>query len=239
MTTHFKVFFSKYEECKWLNSMGAQGFFLNKKSFCRYYFTKNDNVKYTYSVEYLDYPVKSQQGIDDLKERETKGINHLFTRGKWSYFYSTSKAIDLSSASKRKIANLYLWKSIYLLFFTGFSWILWGYQKFAAEYIVRYGHIGDGQFDMLKLEGGGFLDSLRTFWNGVLVLFNKSYFRIFTSIFGENSVALVMAFLIPTAVILTVLFALNVSEFIFWRFMSGIKSTKLQKKVKKGIKNAK
>ncbi|MBE6691801.1 MAG: DUF2812 domain-containing protein [Ruminococcaceae bacterium] len=230
MTTYFKVFFSKFEECKWLNSMGEKGFLLNKKSFCRYYFTKDENKKYYYSVEYLDYPVKSQQGEEELNNREANGINYLFTRGKWSYFYSTIKSISLTSASKKKIADLYLWKSLYLLFFSGFSWILWGYQKFAVDYIVRYGHIGDGQFDMLKLEGGGFLDSLKTFWNGVLVLLNNSYFKIFTSIFGENSVALVMAFLIPVAIVLTILFALNVIEFVFWQFMSGRKSTKSSKK---------
>ncbi len=224
MATYFKVFFSKNEETKWLNTMGEKGYLLNKKKFCRYYFTKNDKQKYAYSVEHLDFPVKSEQGIEYLSMRENNKENFLFKKGSWSYFYAIDKISNLSSNAKKKIANLYLWRSIYLLFFSLFSWVLCGYHMFAVKYIESYGHIGDGSFDIVKINGTTFLDKLKGFWNCVIEFFNNVYFKIFTSVFGNNSVALVMSFLLPAAIILTLLFALNANEYIYWRFMSGIKS---------------
>ena len=50
----FKLFFSKHEECQWLNKLGVKGYRLEKISRSYYYFEHEKNTIFSYSIEYLD-----------------------------------------------------------------------------------------------------------------------------------------------------------------------------------------
>lgn len=230
----FKFFFSKYAECEWLNKMGAKGYFLEKISDHFYYFTVNKNCSYSYSIEYLDLPQKSDAAIEIYESRESKNEIHLFRKGKWDYFYTTGKRIKLSADSKKKISELYLWRSIYMLFFSITGTVLCAYQIFAKKFIIDvFGHRGDGQFDLCKLGSNKTLNALKEFWNKILTFFNDTYFKLFTKMFGENSVALVMAFLLPITIACIVFFALNLDEYIFWKYIHSDKLNSKSKAVKR------
>lgn len=226
----FKLFFSKHEECQWLNKMGVKGYRLEKISRSYYYFEHEKNTIFSYSIEYLDCPQKSEQAIEHFEIRKNKGENHLFRKGKWDYFRSNGKKINLTAEGKNKISNLYFWRTLYLFFFSLVSTLLCGYQMFALTYLEIFEHRGDGKFDMLVPKGKPFFDKLKLFWNEILDFFNNTYFKIFTKIFGENPVALVMAFLLPITIVLITLFAMNLDEYIFWRFTNNGKFSYKSKK---------
>ena len=63
---------------------------------------------------------------------------------------------------------------------------------------------------------------------------NNTYLKLFTNIFGDNSVALVMAFLLPITIVLITLFSLNLDEYIFWKYTKNIsygnKTSKIAKR---------
>ena len=129
---------------------------------------------------------------------------------------------------------MYFWKTLYLFFFSLTGTLACGYQVFALKFLEFFGHKGDGQFDMLPLEGSKFLIAIKNLWNGILNVMNNTYLKLFTNIFGDNSVALVMAFLLPITIVLITLFSLNLDEYIFWKYTKnisyGTKTSKIAKR---------
>lgn len=212
--SYFKVFFSKYKECDWLNRMGEKGYFLTKISDSRYYFKCSDEHKYKYSIEYLNVSAKSDEAISYYDSRRNYGVFPFISSDNWVYFYVEDGNIEDSLSIHQKNAVFYFWRSLYLFFFTLVSAVLCGYHYFAGDFIKRAGHSGNGSFGLLEVKGTSFLDTLKSLWNNVLEFINNTYLKLFALIFGENDSSIVLAFLIPVVIVLTVLFALNLNEFV-------------------------
>ncbi len=234
MERYFKIFFSKNKESLWLNKMGSEGYFLEKIDFHKYQFSRYKNSTFCYSIEHLNSPLKSDEADEYYNTRNQKGEKLLFRKGKWDYYCSTGKKINITAEAKKKISDMYFWKTLYLFFFSLTGTLACGYQVFALKFLEFFGHKGDGQFDMLPLEGSKFLIAIKNLWNGILNVMNNTYLKLFTNIFGDNSVALVMAFLLPITIVLITLFSLNLDEYIFWKYTKnisyGTKTSKIAKR---------
>ena len=217
----FKVFFSKIKESEWLNKMGEEGYLLREINDSRYIFTKDQqaDTKYSYSIEYLDCSPQSEVAISYYSEREGCAIKPLISSGNWVYFVSSECKIKIMKEMYKKGAAFYLIRSLYLLFFAICASVLTGYQFFAKGFLETIGLHGDGKITnmLVKDSSTGFFDAI---FNGLKAIVNhffkmlNGYFNLWTNIFGKNDAVAVLSIVIPIVLILLVIAAFNVDEYL-------------------------
>ena len=214
--TCFKIFFSKYKEVEWLNSMGKQGYLLKKIRDNKYYFDRSNKYTYNYSIEHLDVAVHSNEADEHFTSLKKRGINPIISSNTWIYFCAVNNNIPLTRDICKKNSVVYFWRSLYLLFFSVIGTILCGYHTFATKYITDVGHNGNGRIPLFE-KNGTVYNSL----NRLFDLISDTYIKLFVNIFGENDAALTLSVVIPITIILTVFFSLNLHEYFVWRTLSN------------------
>ncbi len=205
----FKIFFSKTKEKQWLDSLGEKGYLLVKIKDSKYYFECSEEHSYSYSIENLGVSHESDVGIEYISKYSENGVDFLFEKGTWSYFVSVDNAISVTADVYKKNSDVYLWRMIYLGFFAVVFAVVLGYQLFATDFLVNIGHESDGAVAYVVEEN--VFDKIE---NAVLKVLNNSYFVPFRVIFGSNDASVVIALVLPAVVILGILFAFNVDEYI-------------------------
>lgn len=231
----YMIFFSKQKECEWLNDMGKKGFCLTKINDSCYHFTLYSKQVFHYSIEHLDFPVGSEKCNEYFEELSNNKITHLFTKGKWSYFYTISAAIVQNKNTLKNNRSVYGWRTFYLFVFSLISSIFCGYHVFASKYILNAGHTGTGRLQPFKINDETYFNSLKELLNKFAEFLNNGYLSVFRNIFGENDSAVVLAFLIPITIVLIVYFALNLNECVRYKYLIA----RAPNKQLEGIKNAK
>ncbi|MBO4452481.1 MAG: DUF2812 domain-containing protein [Clostridia bacterium] len=142
--TVFKLFYSKYNEEKWLCSLGEQGYLLTKIRDSKYYFETEEDKRYYYSTLNLDVSCKSEQADEFFKQLEPLGIRPAVTSGQWAYLVSEDKdALDSLSINASKYKNNprpYIIRALYFLFFALVFCLVTGYQIHAVHYLGSVGY---------------------------------------------------------------------------------------------------
>ncbi len=207
--TFFKVFFSKTKEKQWLDSLGEKGYLLQKIKDSKYYFEKSEEHTYRYSIENLGVSPQSEEGIEYISNYKENGIDFLFEKGTWCYFASADSKIEISASVYKKNNEVYMWRMIYLGFFAVVFAVVLGYQLFATDFLVNIGHVSDGGVAYIPEES--FLDKIQ---NAVFKVLNRTYFLPFRVIFGLNDASVVIALVLPAVIILGLLFAFNLDEYL-------------------------
>lgn len=207
--TFFKVFFSKTKEKKWLDSLGEKGYLLTKIKDSKYYFELSEEHTYSYSIESLGVPSQSETGTEYISSYKEKGIDFVLEKGTWTYFVATDSEIEIDASVYKKNNEVYRWRMIYLCFFAIAFAVVLGYQLFATDFLVNIGHKSDGGVAYVPEES--YLDK---FQNAVFKVLNKTYFVPFRLIFGLNDASVVIALVLPAVIILGLLFAFNLDEYL-------------------------
>lgn len=226
----FKIFFSKEKELKWLNELGQKGYLLSSINDSKYTFNVYDGKEYYYSLEYLEYSPRSTSATDYYNSRMDDGVIPLLSSGNWVYFAKEGGEIASDAEIYKKNSRFYLWRIIYLSFFAFCGAVLCGYHAFAIGYLKKIGHVGNGQIrEMLEItDKGSFLEgllnALKSFANFFLSLINK-YIAIWTKAFGESDAMAVISFAVPITLIVLIVLAFNIDEFIRCRSKANMNNT--------------
>lgn len=220
----FKVFFSKIKENEWLNTLGKEGYLLEKISDSKYYFTQKENTVFSYSIEHLDCPLKSEDGEKYLDQRRSENVLPIITSGRWVYFVTENADIEISNEIYRKNSVLYFWRALYLLFFAIVGVVVCGYQVFAIDYLARLGYASDGLIDKLSVGSSGTsfdnaLDAILTPVNYVIDFINENLMIWLGDTFGRSDAVIILAILVPIVVALFVIGAFNLDEYISYRLL--------------------
>ncbi len=228
--SYFKIFFSKIKERKWLDEMGDEGYLLTKIKDSKYYFSHSDERKYKYSIEFLDMPPQSQKAEEYYIELEKSGIKPILTSGNWVYFVKSNGNIVHTANVYKKNGNFYLWRSIYLLFFAVFGAIVCGYQAYASKFLPYMGHTSDGKLALLEIKDSEsvlieMLNIVKNWANKLFEILNNGYLGIFRNIFGDTDAAVAFGLILPIVIVLTVLFALNLDQYLEYRSLIPNKRT--------------
>ncbi len=218
----FKVFFSKIKENEWLNLLGKEGYLLEKISDSKYYFSQKEGVVYSYSIEHLDCPIKSEDAEAYFDKRRSENIFPIITSGRWIYFVAENAEIEMSTEIYRKNSVLYFWRTLYLMFFAIVGAVVCGYQVFAIDYLERLGYASDGLIDKLSVGSSGTsfdntLDSILTPVNYVIDFINENLLVWIGDTFGRSDAIVILAFLVPIVVALFIIGAFNLDEYINYR----------------------
>lgn len=210
----FKVFFSKEKESNWLNRLGKEGYLLDSVNDSKYRFIKHEGEVFYYSIEYLDCSPRSDEANIYFKSREELGITPILASGNWVYFVSKQSEIQCTEEICKKNSKVYFWRSLYLLFFSICGSVFCGYHIFAASLLQNLDQAGNGQLDLLATNSGfAILNVLKSGFNYVIKAIN-AYFRIWTSIFGENDAVAVVSALVPFVLILLIIATFNIDSYI-------------------------
>ena len=241
----FKVFFSKIKENDWLNLMGQQGYLLKEINDSKYLFSIDNEkeIKYSYSIEYLDFSPNSDKAVAYYQEREHLGIVPLISSGNWVYFVSSECDIEINEEGLTKNAAFYFIRSLYLLFFTLCASILTGYQIFAKSFLEKIGLHGDGRISKLLVKEGT-TDFFESLLNGLKSVVNylfkmaNGYFRIWTNIFGNNDAVAVISILIPIIILLLIIATFNLDEYYgYTKLIAKLKVEKSEGAIQEGETN--
>jgi len=131
MTIH-KIFVSEHDEEKWLNSLGAKGYLLIKKSPCTYVFSKEDGIS-EYQIDYLDDTPKAPANQEYLEGKEVCGF-----KGNSAYIRNgvhTAETLKRQTARYGKLAAFF--GVVTLLFGALFAYNLYYVNFFKSiDYIV-------------------------------------------------------------------------------------------------------
>ncbi len=207
--TFFKVFFSKTKEKKWLDDMGENGYLLTKIKDSKYYFEHSEEHTYSYSIENLGVPPESEKGIEYISSYKEKNVDFIFKKGTWSYFVSADSEIEIDPSVYKRNNEVYFWRMVYLAFFAIAFAVVFGYQLFATDFLVNIGHKSDGGVAYIPEES--YLDIIQ---NAVFKVLNRTYFVPFRVIFGLNDASVVISLVLPAVIILGLLFAFNLDEYL-------------------------
>ncbi len=207
--TFYKIFFSKVNEKAWLNHMGSMGYKLLKIKDSKYYFEVSDEHKYFYSIENIGCSPKSNVALEYIDKYSSQNVNFALSKGNWMYFLSEDYDFAISSSVYKKNNDVYFWRLIYLGFFAIAFAVVLGYQLFATDFLSKIGHISDGKVAAIPVES--IFDSLQ---NSFFKLLNNSYFVPFRMIFGYNDASVVIALVLPVVIICSILFSLNLDEYL-------------------------
>lgn len=230
----YKFFFSRIKEVEWLNTMGSKGYLLTEINDSKYFFEKNEENedKYYYSIEYLEGSPQSDSSVEYYKSREGLGVKPLISAGNWVYFVRQNEPINVSDDTYKGNSLVYLRRTIYLLFFALCGAILTGYHIYAAKFIEGIGLAGDGRITkkLARVDSGDFFDKvlngLKNIVNFIFKMINN-YFDFWTDIFGKNEAVAVLSVVIPVTLILIVIAAFNIDEYLKQRCLfkkSGVVS---------------
>lgn len=218
----FKVFFSKIKERQWLNKLGEEGYLLEKISDSKYYFVHVTDKVFKYSIEYLDCALNSDEAERYIADYKEINVVPVVTSGNWVYFVSETSDIKITEQICKKNSVPYFWRSLYLIFFSVCGAVFSGYHMFAIDYLERFGHVSDGRLDHFEIDSSGtaadkVFDLISSVINKAVDLINNSYLHFTTSIFGANDAVVVLSFLVPVVVILLIIAAFNIDEYISYR----------------------
>ncbi len=233
MKQHFyKIFASKLYKINWLNRMGKNGYHLTAINGYKYTFEHFPEKKYYYSLEHLEYSPESTSAQKYYAEYKEKGIEPIIVSGNWVYFVSVDQPIETNPRVYKSNAKVYLWRSIYLYFFSIWAAIVCGYQFFAADYLERIGHASDGFMDKLEMGSSGtafdsVLNILEKPINFIIDWINEFYLIWIAERYGANDAYVVLAMLLPVLLLLLVLASCSFNEFISYRRIAK-KSNRLQ-----------
>lgn len=222
----YKFFFSRIKEAEWLNAMGSEGYLLTEINDSKYTFIKNDENenKYYYSIEYLEGSPQSHSSVEYYKSREGLDIKPLISAGNWVYFVRQNEPIEISTETHKSNSSVYLRRTIYLLFFSLCGAILTGYHIYAAKFLEGIGLAGDGRITkkLAKVNSDNFfeqvLNGLKAIVNFIFKMINN-YFDFWTDIFGKNEAVAVLSVVIPITLILIVIAAFNIDEYLKHRYL--------------------
>ncbi len=212
----FKVFFSREKEADWLNRMGKEGYLLLAISDSKYKFSYTEGAKYWYSIEHIGCSPLSDEAVEYFKSREESGIMPVLSSSNWVYFVSTEAEIECTEDICKKNARFYLWRIIYLLFFSVCGAVLCGYHAFSIGHLQAIEQVGDGQIDLLAT------GTTMTLFNAIKIGFNyvlkaiNAYFSIWTDLFGKNDAVAVIAAIVPIMLILLVIASFNLDSYILY-----------------------
>ncbi|MBR5263964.1 MAG: hypothetical protein IKV50_04630 [Clostridia bacterium] len=204
-----KRFFSSVNECRWLNSLGKDGYRLLYRTENAYTFELTDETLY-YSVEWLDCSPESEEGVGLIEARTAEGASLAATYSLWAYFVST-EPIALSEATQKRNAIRYR-NTAFIFFALDFiASILIAYQFAVRSFLEKQ----ELFLSAPEYEKGSniILNIAKRILYGGEVLLHR-YANLFTGWFGNTKATAVLSILIPLAIIFAVLGAVWTNEWL-------------------------
>lgn len=217
--SYFKVFFSKRKEAIWLNELGEKGYLLKHISDSKYTFEYFEDQKYYYSVEHLDFSPRSERAEEYYKDRLELELKPIITDNNWVYFVRENKPLEYDENVNRNSASYHFWKMIYTVFFSFCGSVLCGYHFYAIGFLERIGQAGDGKISSYlspTRSTSAFhaaLNIVKRVANYMLDALN-GYFKLWTYFLGENDAVAVISIVLPITVILLIISAFHMYEYL-------------------------
>ena len=97
-----KFFLSYADEEEWLNKKASEGLYLVKKSFYRYYFNREENSGYKFTVELLEHPADNPLSAEYVESKRKKGIELAAHYKCRAYFKMSSEAYENETEIAKK-----------------------------------------------------------------------------------------------------------------------------------------
>lgn len=204
-----KRFFSSIKECAWLNSLGQKGYSLVARTENSYTFAMKQHAVY-YSVEWLDCSPECEESLAYIDSKNKDGIELAATYSLWAYFVS-QQPISLARDAQTKIANRYRNAAIWLCVANLISAILTGYQLSIRPFLEANSVVPKAP--VLETSENIILQLAYRLWYGAEKILYY-YTRICSNIFGDTKAALALGILVPLCIVLSVLCALWIGEWI-------------------------
>lgn len=204
-----KRFFASAKECAWLNELGQNGYLLVGRTENSYTFELTQRVLY-YSVEWLDRAPECEESQLYIADCKNNGIELAATYSLWAYFVS-AEPIVMSDEAKKRVAVRYRNTALWLCLADLVTAILIGYHLSIRPFLEANSVVPEAP--VLESSSNVFLQLVYRLWYGAEKIFY--YFAEFcTGIFGNTKAALTLGILIPLAVVLSVLSALWIREWV-------------------------
>ncbi len=204
-----KRFFSSAKENAWLNVLGQKGYLLVTRTENSYTFDLTQRCLY-YSVEWLDQSPECEESAAYIASYKEKGVELAATYSLWAYFVSL-RPIELSCEAKHRISVRYRNTAFWLCLFDLITTILIGYHLSIRPFLEANSVVP--QAPVLETSSNLFMQLAYRLWYGAEKIF-YFYSSFCTGIFGKTKAALTLGVLIPLALILSVLCALWIREWI-------------------------
>lgn len=205
-----KSFFSSAKECGWLNGLGQKGYRLVDKRDGRYVFEVDEFQTWHYSVEWLDCPPDSEEGLAYIRSREESGAELAATFSLWAYFVS-SEPIPVCEEGRRRTAVHYRNIALLLYVFDAITAVLIGYHFVIRSFLKKQGVLLEAP--ELKKAGNFLIDLARRLVYGAKKLIYL-YGKLCGRLFGDTKAALMLGVLIPLAIALSVAGAFWTAEWL-------------------------
>ncbi len=218
----FKFFLSKRKEMIWLNKLGQSGHLLKKVNDSKYYFEKSDTEKYHYFIEHLKFSPRSDDAEEYFDSLSEINVTPVVYDKNWVYFVSSDEKYEPGRASFMNNANFHLVKLLYYFFFAVCGAVLCGYHAYSIDFLIRIGEAGDGRITKiisLSRSSNALYAVLNLFKRmcNYLIKLTNGYFKIWTNIFGEYEPIAVLSVAIPITVLLLIVGAVHLDEYISYR----------------------
>ena len=226
----FKPFFSKVKERKWLDSMGENGYLLQDINDSSYTFEINPGKRYYYCIENLSVSPYSDTADEYFASRISEGIKPVYSKGNWVYSVRENEPVEIPEKVRKSIAGIYGTRCIYLYFFALVLAFVCGFQFYAVNYLDAVGYVSKNikLIEILPNENGAFFVGFKNFFKGIGNIFinlANGYFKLWTDVFGNSDAIKVVSVLLPVLVVLLIIAAFNLDEYLKYRKNKPIKNT--------------
>ena len=204
-----KRFFSSRKECDWLNKLGGQGYLLIARTENSYTFEQTQKTLF-YSVEWLDCSPECEDAANYIQAYKEIGVGLAATYSLWAYFVS-SAPIEPSADACRRTAVRYRNTALWLCAADLITAVLVAYQFSVIPYLQANKVLFKAP--TLESASNGFLQLLYRLWYGAEKILYY-YTKLCSNLFGNTKATLALGILIPLAIVLSVLSALWIGEWI-------------------------
>ena len=204
-----KRFFSSCKECDWLNKLGEQGYLLIGRTENTYTFELTQKTLF-YSVEWLDCAPECEEAVNYFNAYKENGVELTATYSLWAYFV-TSNPITPSDDARRRTAVGYRNTALWLCAADLITAVLVAYQFSSIPHLEANSVFFKAP--TLESASNSFLQLLYRLWYGAEKLL-YFYTKLCANLFGKTKASLALGILIPLAIVLSVLCALWIGEWI-------------------------